>query len=480
LKPIVYFRADGNSQIGLGHVVRSLAVAGMIQEDFECKFIIRDPSSEIKKQILEVCTEIIELKPGIANEAELISGEYISKNDIIVLDGYNFDAQYQKAFKEAGAKLICIDDLHQIHFVADAVINHASGINAELYSSEYYTRFYLGTDYSLLRAPFLEAAKTIRKVDKIESLFICMGGADPDNRVLDILRTVREMSIVKKINVIVGSSYSYEDFLKEFAKDPNIQIYRNLSAEELARLMKESDAAICSASTISYEYCAVGGKLFIVKTFDNQQLLYDFLIKEKLALDFNKFKEKIKEPADEEIANQRRFFNGRSSDNIKRIFNTLIIEDKVNLRKAVETDCKLFFDWANDPIVRKNSINKEPIKWEDHEKWFYQKLKNKNTHLFLFSIENDLFGQLRFDKVQDYWLISFSLDKNYRGMGLAEVMVHKSMVEMKRIINSSFVLKAQVWDQNIASANIFKNLNFKMEDPQIINSEKFNNFIKYC
>ena len=32
-KPKIYFRADGNSRMGLGHVIRSLALAEMLRDD---------------------------------------------------------------------------------------------------------------------------------------------------------------------------------------------------------------------------------------------------------------------------------------------------------------------------------------------------------------------------------------------------------------------------------------------------------------
>ncbi|HXA01457.1 MAG TPA: UDP-2,4-diacetamido-2,4,6-trideoxy-beta-L-altropyranose hydrolase [Cytophagaceae bacterium] len=479
MKPTIYFRADGNSQIGLGHVVRSLALAGMIKEGFECKFIIRDPSPEIKKQILEVCSEIIELKSGIAGEAELIAAKYISKNDITVLDGYHFDTQYQKVFKERGTKLVCIDDLHQIHFVADAVINHAYGIEREDYKAEFYTRFYLGPEYALLRLPFLVATKEHRTVSKTENLFISLGGSDPQNCTLSIIKGIINFDRIKRIDVVLGSGYLYFETLKEFKGNTKINFHKNLNAKEICALMKDSDIGICSASTVSYEYCSVGGLLFIVKTASNQEKLYDFLLNEKLGLDFKGFEKNYTSEAGYFIDVQKKYFNGESAKNIQKIFRSLALEDEILIRKALKEDIKLYFEWANDPLTRNNSINKQPIKWEDHGKWFYEKLTDKNTYLFLFSIQNNLFGQLRFDKMKDYWLINFSVDKNYRGRGLAESLVHKGIVELKQIINCPFILKAQVLDQNTASANIFKKLNFKIEDPQIINSEKFNNFIKH-
>jgi spore coat polysaccharide biosynthesis predicted glycosyltransferase SpsG len=53
--------------------------------------------------------------------------------------------------------------MHAHHFVADAVINHAGGIEASRYSVEPYTQLCLGPAYALLRKPFIEAAKREKK-----------------------------------------------------------------------------------------------------------------------------------------------------------------------------------------------------------------------------------------------------------------------------------------------------------------------------
>ena len=75
-------------------------------------------------------------------------------NEIVVLDGYNFDTVYQTEIKSKGCKLVCIDDIHAYHFVADVVINHAPDISREQYSCESYTKLYLGTEYLLLKKLF--------------------------------------------------------------------------------------------------------------------------------------------------------------------------------------------------------------------------------------------------------------------------------------------------------------------------------------
>ena len=145
----IYIRVDGNSDIGLGHVTRCIALAHMLKVDYEIRFYSKFiPDS--------ICNELfsngIELKK-INDEASFLNA--IESRQIVVLDGYKFDTEYQRQIKSRGAKLICIDDLHDKKFYADLIINHAPGVKPENYSAQYYTQFCLGPEYALLRPVFL-------------------------------------------------------------------------------------------------------------------------------------------------------------------------------------------------------------------------------------------------------------------------------------------------------------------------------------
>ena len=43
---------------------------------------------------------------------------------------------------------------------------------------------------------------------------------------------------------------------------------------------------------------------------------------------------------------------------------------KVYLKEAEISDLDLLFYWANDPVVRSNSFNTDPIPYDNHVSWF--------------------------------------------------------------------------------------------------------------
>ncbi|MEQ1732919.1 MAG: UDP-2,4-diacetamido-2,4,6-trideoxy-beta-L-altropyranose hydrolase, partial [Bacteroidia bacterium] len=87
----LFFRADGSSTTGYGHVMRLLSVASMLNEKYECVFLTQSPDAFLKAQIKLVCNKLIELptQKNILQEANYIADAILTNQDVIVLDGYN-------------------------------------------------------------------------------------------------------------------------------------------------------------------------------------------------------------------------------------------------------------------------------------------------------------------------------------------------------------------------------------------------------
>ncbi|MDX1903380.1 MAG: UDP-2,4-diacetamido-2,4,6-trideoxy-beta-L-altropyranose hydrolase [Thermonemataceae bacterium] len=326
-KSKIYFRADGNTEIGLGHITRSMALADMLKENFNCVFLVRNPSEILQKQIRESFTLIVlPQTQDYLQEAYFIKETYLQANDIIVLDGYNFQTDYQKILKTKKIKLVCIDDMHAWHFVADAVINHAGGVQESEYSCENYTKLYLGTDYALLRKPFLEAAKKERKIEKIEKVFICFGGSDIHNLSQKATEACLTVEKFTEIHVVLGSAYPYFQEFTNFAQEyKKVQIHQNLDAQEMCDLMQHCQLAIAPASSIAYEICAVGMYLITGWYVENQKGIYQFLSKNALCLGVENFQNLSSNVSNFEIEiaylqNQKKDFNAKIMERIISVF----------------------------------------------------------------------------------------------------------------------------------------------------------------
>ncbi len=486
-KTRVVFRADGNSKIGLGHIVRLLAIVEMLPVGYEKMFLVSQPDSGLIKLITPSCDHLIVLERSkdYLQEAEFISTNYLQSQDIVVLDGYSFDDKYQESISRKGNQIVLISDYPQDKIIADVVINHAGGIIKNHYISNTYSRFYLGPDYAILRPPFLKNKKSFA-VDNINRVLICFGGADPNNLTLNFYLMLRKAGFDGDVQLVVGAAYLYHDELIESVKTQAI-ITTNLSAEEMGNSISKADLVICPASSVSYEVGSLGQLMIAGTSADNQLNMYKFLTSEELAYgvgdlgkvtvsDLTKALEhfNIKKNQEDQLSSQKRVFDQNSKMRFRSIFEKLALIDKIQIRKVKEGDLQLLFRWANDPTSRSTAINPEPISLETHTKWFEGMLSaSEQKYLYVFHLGGSPIGQIRFDQKDNHYLLSYSLDANYRGRGLGEILIRKGIKALTKEISKDPSICAIVRMDNIKSNKIFDKNHFILKEKREISGNIF-------
>lgn len=228
----IYLRADASAAIGYGHFIRTLALADMLKDDFDCTFFTCHPTPYQVSEMEKVC-------PFIPLQEESHYDEFLSLlqgDEIVVLDNYFFTTDYQRTIKEKGCCLVCVDDMHDKHYVADVVINH--GLTDEsLFDVEPYTKLCLGGDWALLRHPFIEAVKEQRchTIGSIEKVTITFGGCDDFDATGYYASNLLESKNVKSITAVVGDAYKP---IHPISQDRRLTYCSGLSAEQMADLFR--------------------------------------------------------------------------------------------------------------------------------------------------------------------------------------------------------------------------------------------------
>ncbi len=265
----VYFRVDANSEIGHGHMMRCMALAYVLKESFQVIFICKELPNYLAEELTDNCFFLERVLDYYAIP------QMLSSNDVVVLDGYYFDTEYQKRIKALGCKLVCIDDLHEQEFLADLIINHAPGVLQSEYKAQEYTRFALGIKYSLLRPAFIKQAKIDRKPENIETVLICFGGADNKNLTQIILPIILKHTTFKKIIVVTGAAYAHLDSLEKLIQNCH-QIEHNhaISENKMLSLMLQAELAIVPASGLLFESLAAGCRVITGYYINNQMEIY--------------------------------------------------------------------------------------------------------------------------------------------------------------------------------------------------------------
>lgn len=280
----IIFRADADSEIGYGHFIRSLALADMLKYNFDCYFATIHPTAYQLNEIAETC-EYLSLPAGHDHFECFLS--LLHGDEIVVLDNYFYNTDYQRKIRAKGCRLVCIDDMHDKHYVADVVINHTPGLFASMFSIEPYTRLYLGADYLLMRKPFREVCeKAVKKsCNDAKAVFVCFGGADEFKLTLQVAEILLEHTNFR-VNAVVGNSFSVSD---DLLSDDRIVLYKNLSSTEMVDLIEKCCFAVVSASSVFFEVCCVRKPIISGYYVDNQIEVASFIEQEGLGMNCGNF-----------------------------------------------------------------------------------------------------------------------------------------------------------------------------------------------
>lgn len=253
----IVIRCDGDSQIGIGHAMRCLAVAEALKDNSdEVLFVSCSLVEGIRQRFHAEGFEwrLLEGRAGTKADAEqVVAIAREIQASWVITDGYVFSGVYQRIITRNDLRLACIDDLATAEFVADLVLNQNPGFSADQYQVGLSTRLLLGMKYILLRREFRDRCPR-RQPRKLNNILLTMGGADPDNVTAKILEALSGLVGVKITALLGPANKDVEMIKKNFGS--NIEIV--VDAENVGFYMERADLAIHAAGSTSWELAHLG------------------------------------------------------------------------------------------------------------------------------------------------------------------------------------------------------------------------------
>ena len=129
----------------------------------------------------------------------------------------------------------------------------------------------------------------------------------------------------------------------------------------------------------------------------------------------------------------------------------------MHLRPARADDMMLYFRWVNDPVVRKNAFQSEPIDFATHRGWFAQALSRSDVSMYVLEVESVPVGQVRLTWQGITALIAYSVADEHRRHGYGKALLE--LVEKKVSVGTCLV--GQVKKDNAASRHVFVSLGYE-------------------
>jgi UDP-2,4-diacetamido-2,4,6-trideoxy-beta-L-altropyranose hydrolase len=474
----ILIRADASTVIGTGHVMRCLALAQAWQDaGGAVVFALASASSSLRQRLLQESCTLVEVlgNPGSLEDAHetLRLAEEISACWIVV-DGYHFGSQYQRALKLRGARILILDDFaHAETYSADLVLNQNIFAQATDYASTTSSQLLLGPQYCLLRREFQAWRQSDRQTPSIaHRVLVTMGGSDPGNITSRATHALNLIEDDLEVAIVLGGSNQNSGDAEALAANCNkkVNIYNDPS--NMAELMAWGDVALSAAGTTSWELCFMGVPAVLISVAPNQIPIAKGLSHRGCAIDAgkaadispNEIAQSLRsllrsEKLRTEIATRgRELIDGNGP---RRVVSALF-GFGLRLREAQHSDAELLWQWANDPEVRAASFSSDPIPWKTHLQWFMQKLNQLGCSILIAEDEDGTpVGQVRFDPRGDGDVdIAVSIAKACRGHGFAVSLITKAVNWLRAACNSPCI-HAYVKTGNASSIKAFERAGFQ-------------------
>src|ERR1700751_4408363 len=259
--PILLIRADANAEIGVGHVMRCVALAQAWQQTGgRAVFALAEGANELGDRLRSEGADVVAINASTGSDEDAASTHEMCRKFgavWLVIDGYHFGPDYHSRINARETRVLVMDDDESPKNVrCDILLNSDPRATSECYADMEHKSFVLlGSQYALLRREFLNTNAVRADVPKIaERVLVTLGGGDAENVTLDVVEALNEVTGVNlRVTVVVGASNPNKDALQSAAERSVHNATIVSDVRNMPALMDEADLAITAGGGTCYE-----------------------------------------------------------------------------------------------------------------------------------------------------------------------------------------------------------------------------------
>lgn len=256
-----FFRADSNSTIASGHIMRCLSIAkALIEVGAQVRFLTADdcPSAVLESAGIEYTVLDSDWRDLMTDAQQVKNILLREEYPVLVIDTYSVTKEYVD-FLRPFCRIVYLGSKQEYLGQLDVLINYSADIDTDFYVNNYGkgTKLLLGVSYAPLREEFRNVKINFR--DTVERILITTGNTDGQHIVPLILEQLRPVLNNKNIckEVVVGRMFdNREQLYSDYGNASDIRLRENVAS--LSALMESCDLAISASGTTIYELSAVG------------------------------------------------------------------------------------------------------------------------------------------------------------------------------------------------------------------------------
>lgn len=496
---------DGGGTLGVGHVIRSLALAeASVAAGHSVVVAGHFEGSFVRGQLALAPVEVVQLASPMA-EGDLqpiVDLVRTVRPDVLHVDSYDVTGWFMGSFV-----LSNMEDGSFGRRPADVVIDATIGAELAPRPDDGSTLLLRGSRYTPIRQRVLDArrsgqADTATVADPADdvadaaarSVLVVMGGTDPVGLAPVAVTLLAGTGLALDVTVIAVGEIA--ERVRAAAEGSSLSLSVLGPVDDLAALMVRQDLVISAAGTSVGELCCLGVPMALVWAVGNQREGYDRVVAAGAAVGLGgpelrgndlggdglgedqgavgllrRALTDSRARADLALAG-RQVIDGLGAWRVVRTWEmagrsvpAVVAPGRLVARAATLEDARLLWEWRNDPATRESSRSTEEVPWDDHLKWLAGSLNRTDRMLLLVEDEAGPVGTVRWDLTRDTegereWEVSITVAPQRRRQSLARPLLRAGEEALSAMARSSATdvtaYLAVVHIDNEASVRLFE------------------------
>lgn len=491
---------DGGGPIGVGHVIRSLALAEasvaaghsvVVAGHFEGSFVrgqlalapvevVQLAAPKADGDLQPVIDLVRTLRPDVLHvdsyEAPGLLGELVVSPG--VMPGFGILALGSQA-----AGNVVLSNMEDGSFgrrPADVVIDPTIGAELSPRPDDGSTVLLRGSRYTPIRQRVLDARRSgeadIAHDPVARSVLVVMGGTDPVGLAPVAVRLLAGTGLALDVTVIAVGEIA--ERVRAAASGSHLSLSVLAPVDDLAALMVRQDLVVSAAGTSVGELCCLGVPMALVWAVGNQREGYDRVVAAGAAVGLGGPELGVDDLSGKDLRGHELSPNEAAADSLRRALTdsqaradlvlagrqvvdgmgawrvvrtwemtrrsapAVVDPGRLVARAATLEDARLLWEWRNDPATRASSRSSEEVPWDDHLAWLGDSLNRSDRMLLLVEDEAGPVGTVRWDLARDRegereWEVSITVAPQRRRQSLARPLLRAGEVALSEATRSS-------------------------------------------
>ncbi len=247
----ILFRLDASSNVGLGHLRRTMALAKALAQRNHASFFLIDGHGE------ELPIPL--LFPRVNSSVENAPW------DIVIVDSYSIKPREYQELATCARRCVVVSDGKDNGFACDALIDHNVYATEAMYAHRQSgkTLLWVGPQYAMMQEEIVRARSQFVMRPKAQTLLLTLGGGTNRDAILYwldcIARNVNDVQIV----LLTSAPVLLPD---------GIRCRVICAPPDVGMVMSQADIALSAAGVTSLELACIGVPAMHVVLADNQTL----------------------------------------------------------------------------------------------------------------------------------------------------------------------------------------------------------------